>query len=90
MPIKVGKPNEHLNVLYWLWLRPGFDYFNPLILYLYPLGRHNIAQEANLILMEPTLLQIGKKAMSPEVIENPPNGFDVSLARVFSINQDVV
>ena len=40
--------------------------------------------------MEPTLLQIGKKAMSPEALEHPSNGFDVTLAGILGIDQDAV
>ena len=40
--------------------------------------------------MEPTLLQIGKKTMSPEVFKYPPHGFNMSLAGILSIDQDVV
>ena len=40
--------------------------------------------------MEPALLQIGKKTVFPKVLEYPPNGFNVSLTKIFSIDQDVV
>lgn len=78
MSIEVCKWNRYLNVSYKPWLRLGLDYFNLLILYLDSLGGHNIAQEANLILIEPTFLQIGKKTMFPEVFEYSTNGFFMS------------
>ena len=40
--------------------------------------------------MEPTLLQIGKKTMFPEVFEYPTNNFYMSLAGIFGVNQDVI
>ena len=40
--------------------------------------------------MEPILLQIGKKNVFSEVLKYPINGFYVSLARIFGVDQDVV
>ena len=40
--------------------------------------------------MEPAILQIGKETVFPKVFEYLLNGFDVSLAGIFSIDQDVV
>ena len=40
--------------------------------------------------MKPILLQIGKKTVFAEVLEYPTNGFYVSLAGIFVLDQDVV
>ena len=40
--------------------------------------------------MELTLLQIGKETVFPKVLKYPPNDFDVSLAGILSIDQDIV
>ena len=40
--------------------------------------------------MEPALLQIGKETVFSKILEYLPNGFDVSLAGILRINQDVV
>ena len=41
-------------------------------------------------MIEPTLLQIGKKIVFLEVFEYLTNGFYVSLAEIFDVDQDVV
>ena len=40
--------------------------------------------------MEPTLLQIDKKTLLPEILKYPTNSFYVSLARIFDIDQTVI
>ena len=40
--------------------------------------------------MEPALLQIGKETVFSQVLEYPPNNFNVSLAGILSIDQDIV
>ena len=40
--------------------------------------------------MKTTLFQVGKQAVFPEFSEDPPDSFYVTLAGVFSVNQDVI
>ena len=40
--------------------------------------------------MESALLQIGKETVFFKVLENPRNGFNVSLTGILNIDQDVV
>ena len=69
---------------------PGLDSIDPLILHSYSLGGDHVSKDPNLIIMELTLLWIGKKAVFPKVLKDSSNGFDVALAWVFGIDQDVV
>lgn len=57
---------------------------------MHTLSQDDVTEESYLILMKSTLFQICKKAMLSELIEDPPNGFDVALAWIFGINQNVV
>ena len=50
-----------------------------------------MAKESDLTLMEMTLLQIGKKAVFfLELFEDPADSFNVGLARVLGMDQNVV
>ena len=40
--------------------------------------------------MKTTLLEIGKKAVFPQFLENPSNGIYVSLAWVLGVDEDVI
>ena len=40
--------------------------------------------------METTLLEVGKKAVFPQFLENPSNGIDVSLAGVLGVDENVI
>ena len=40
--------------------------------------------------METAFLEVGKKAVFLQFLENPSNGIDVSLAWVFGIDEDVI
>ena len=40
--------------------------------------------------MEIIVFEFGKKAVSPQFLENPSNGVDVSLASVLSVDEDVI
>ena len=40
--------------------------------------------------METTLLEVGKKAVFPQFLENPSDGIDVSLAWVLGVDEDVI
>ena len=40
--------------------------------------------------MKTTLLEVGKKAVFPQFLENPSDGVNMSLAWVFGIDEDVI
>ena len=40
--------------------------------------------------METTFLEVGKKAVTPQFLENSSNGVDVSLALVLGVDEDVI
>ena len=40
--------------------------------------------------METTLLEVGKKAVFPQFLENPSDGIDVSLVWVLGVDEDVI
>ena len=40
--------------------------------------------------MKTTLLEVSKKAVFPQFLENPLNGIDVSMAWVLSVDEDVI
>ena len=43
MWIGVGEADEHLNISYWLWFKPGFDGFNTFLFNPFTLDRHGVA-----------------------------------------------
>ena len=40
--------------------------------------------------MKATIFQVGKQAVFPEFSKDPLNSFHVTLASVFSVNQDII
>ena len=40
--------------------------------------------------MEPTLLQIGKQAIFPQNLQDPPYYFHVTLTLILSVDEDVI
>ena len=90
MPIKIGKPDEQLNVSYWLWFRPGFNGVDFFFFHTYFLARYNVAQKVNFFLMKMTLFQISKQVVFLEFSNDPLNSFNVTPAGVFSVNQNVI
>ena len=49
-----------------------------------------MAEEPNLFLMKPTLLQVGKQRELPELFQHPLYGCDVSISVIISVDQDVI
>ena len=66
--IKVGEFKEHLDVSYWLGLRPLFNSLNSFVLHADAFQGYHIAEEPNLFLMKLTLLQVGKQQKLPELL----------------------
>lgn len=50
------------------------------------LYKNNIAKKSNLILIEPTLFQIGKKSMFLQLVKDPAYVFYVKLAYFLSVD----
>ena len=40
--------------------------------------------------MKATLFENGKKAVFPQFVQHPADSIDVSLARIFGVNQDII
>lgn len=59
MLIKIGKFKKHLDILYWLQLKPVAYVDDSLIFFVNTLYEYYIAEEMNLILMKLIFFQIG-------------------------------
>ena len=40
--------------------------------------------------MKPTLLQVGKQAIFPQDVQDPPHGFHVTPSLILSVDEDVI
>ena len=90
MLIEVGKANEHLNVSYLHWFRPILHRFDLFIFHPNFLGRNNVAQKTNFILMKSTFLQVGKKPVPPQNIQHLPHSLYMTLTRILSIDENII
>ena len=90
LSIKVCKSEEHLDVLYWLRLRPLLDNLNSFVLHADAFWGHHIAEEPNFFLMKSTFLQVGKQQKLPELLQYPLYGWDVPISVIISVDQNVI
>ena len=90
MPIEIGKPNKYLNILYWLWSKPGLNDIYFFFFYVDFLARYDVVKETNFFLMKITIFQVSKQAIFLEFFKNLLNGFYITLVGVFGINQNII
>ena len=88
--IKIGKTKKNLNITHKVWFRSILYDIYPLLFHLDSLSWHNVLWEANLALLKMTLLEVGKKAVFPQFLENLLNRIDVSLVLVLVVEKDVI
>lgn len=57
-------------------------------LHLHTFSQDDVTKKLDLLLIKSTLFQSCKEAVLLELIEDPPNDFDMALAWIFGINQN--
>ena len=88
--IEICESEEHLDVLYWLGLKPLLNSLDSFVFYADAFQGHHIAEKPNLFLMKLTLFQVGKQQKLPELLQHPSYSCNANISVIISVDQDVI